>query len=271
MKAKASKLLLVALAAVMLLGCFGCQSETADNSLNYIKENGKLIMGLDDSFPPMGFRDEKNEIVGFDVDIAKEVTSRMGVELVLQPIDWKAKEMELKNKNVDVLWNGFTITEERKQELTFSEPYMYNEQIIVVKADSSIASKADLAGKVIALQDGSSAVDALDKDEALKNSLKDTVGFADNVKALMDLANGQVDAVLVDSVVGNYYVSLESNAGKFKVLDDVLAQEEYGIGMRKGDTALKNEIDKIIQEMIDDGTYKTISEKWFGKDVSIKK
>lgn len=87
----------------------------------------------------------------------------------------------------------------------------------------------------------------------------------------MDLANGQVDAVLVDSVVGNYYVSLESNAGKFKVLDDVLAQEEYGIGMRKGDTALKNEIDKIIQEMIDDGTYKTISEKWFGKDVSIKK
>ena len=122
MKAKASKLLLVALAAVMLLGCFGCQSEAADNSLNYIKENGKLIMGLDDSFPPMGFRDEKNEIVGFDVDIAKEVTSRMGVELVLQPIDWKAKEMELKNKNVDVLWNGFTITEERKQELTFSEP-----------------------------------------------------------------------------------------------------------------------------------------------------
>ena len=96
------------------------------------RENGKLIMGLDDSFPPMGFRDEKNEIVGFDVDIAKEVTSRMGVELVLQPIDWKAKEMELKNKNVDVLWNGFTITEERKQELTFSEPYMYNEQIIVV-------------------------------------------------------------------------------------------------------------------------------------------
>nr|WP_122012060.1 amino acid ABC transporter substrate-binding protein [Maliibacterium massiliense] len=269
MKKTITMILVLVLALALCLT--GCKSKGADTSLKDIQSKGKLVMGLDDSFPPMGFRDDNNEIVGFDIDLARAVAEKLGVELQLQPIDWKAKEMELNNKNVDVLWNGFTLTDERKENLLCSEPYMFNKQIIVVNADSDIKAKADLAGKTVALQDGSSAEEALEKDTALKDSLKGTVGFSDNVKALLDLSNGQVDAVLVDSVVANYYIHLDQNEGKFRILDDSLAAEEYGIGMRKGDASLKEAIDKAIADLIADGTFKTLSEKWFSEDVSIKK
>lgn len=238
-----------------------------DTSLEDVQARGELILGLDASFPPMGYTNEKNEIVGYDIDLAKEVCSRMGIELKIQPINWDSKQQELDTKNIDCIWNGFTVDEERASTMTLSEPYMDNHQVLVVKADSSYQTKADLAGKVVELQKGSTAAAALEEDanKEFKDSLADTVLIADNVKAMMDLGTG-CDAVLMDEVVANYYVS--QHEGEYRILDDTISSEEYVIGFRKGDEALKDEIEKQLREMVKDGTMSEIDQKWFGKDVS---
>ncbi len=225
----------------------------------------KIVVGLDDNFPPMGFRDEKNELVGFDIDMAREAAKRLGLTVEFKPIDWSAKEAELSGKRVDALWNGLTITEERKQNIAFTAPYMENHQIIVVPASSTISSKADLAGKVVGAQEGSSAVDAIKKEDAVFKSFKDFKTFGDNVTALMDLTTGRLDAVVVDEVVGRYYVAKKPD--QYKVLDDNFGTEEYGVGVRKDDTELLDKLNKALNEMKADGTAAKISEKWFGKNI----
>ena len=225
----------------------------------------KIVVGLDDNFPPMGFRDEKNELVGFDIDMAKEAGKRLGMEVDFKPIDWSAKEAELSGKRVDVLWNGLTITDERKQNIAFTAPYMENHQIIVVPADSSIKTKADLADKVVGAQEGSSAVDAVKKDEAVFKSFKEFKTFGDNVTALMDLTAGRLQAVVVDEVVGRYYVGKKPD--QYAVLDDNFGTEEYGVGLRKDDTELLGKLDKVLAEMKQDGAAAKISEQWFGKNI----
>jgi len=225
----------------------------------------KIVVGLDDNFPPMGFRDEKNELVGFDIDMAREAAKRLGLEVEFKPIDWSAKEAELSGKRVDALWNGLTITEERKKNIAFTAPYMENHQIIVVPAGSAIKTKADLAGKVVGAQEGSSAVDAIKKEEAVFNSFKDFKTFGDNVTALMDLSTGRLEAVVVDEVVGRYYVAKKPD--QYAVLDDNFGTEEYGVGVRKDDTDLLGKLDKALGEMKQDGSAAKISEQWFGKNI----
>ncbi|GAD23117.1 amino acid ABC transporter substrate-binding protein [Acidovorax sp. MR-S7] len=225
----------------------------------------KIVVGLDDNFPPMGFRDEKNELVGFDIDMAKEAAKRLGLEVEFKPIDWSAKEAELSGKRVDALWNGLTITEERKQNIAFTAPYMENHQIIVVPANSPIKTKADLAGKVVGAQEGSSAVDAIKKEEAVFKSFKELKTFGDNVTALMDLTTGRLEAVVVDEVVGRYYVA--KKPGDYAVLDDNFGTEEYGVGLRKDDTDLHGKIDKALADMKQDGAAAKIAEQWFGKNI----
>lgn len=245
------------------------EEETADNSLEYILDKGKLILGLDDSFPPMGFRDDSGNIVGFDIDLAKAVCDKLGVELVLQPVIWEAKEHELNTKSIDCLWNGFSITPDRKENLTLSIPYMENTIAIVVAKDSGIKSKEDMAGKRLAVQGGSSAEEALNMDEnkKFKESLGEiNSGFNDYVTALMDLETGNSDGVLMDSVVANYMIY---EAGKdFIVLDDHLVAEEYAVGFRKGEEALADAVNKALRELKDDGTVEEISKKWFGSDIT---
>jgi len=240
----------------------------ADTSLEDLKARGKLIQGLDDAFPPMGYRDENNEIIGFDVDLATEVAARLGVELELMPIDWSMKEQELELGNIDVIWNGYTITEERieKTEMTF--PYMKNRQVMVVKEDSAFQTLADLEGKKIALQAESSAAEALasNPDFMAKIDGGKAIEFTDNMKALMDLDVDGCDAVLMDEVVANFYITQGS---KYRVLDESLADEEYGIGCKKGSVTLHDEIEKILTEMAQDGTLAKISTTWFGKDVTV--
>ena len=249
------KIAAVLFAALMVVSLFaGCAA----------KDNGKFIVGLDDSFPPMGFRDENNEIVGVDIDLAKEVAKRLNMEFVAQPIDWDSKELELKNGNVSCIWNGMTITDERKEAMLISDPYMANNQIIVVAPGSDITSSADLAGKVVGLQKGSSAVAALDKTE-VRAQIKEVVEYTDNVLALTDLKVGRTDAVVVDEVVGRYYVA--KAADDYVVLEESLAPEEYGIGFDKGNTELCEKVNKALKKMKEDGTTAKISEKWFGKDI----
>ncbi len=225
----------------------------------------KIVVGLDDNFPPMGFRDEKNELVGFDIDMAREAAKRMGVEAEFKPIDWSAKEAELSGKRVDALWNGLTITDERKEKIGFTAPYMESHQIIVVAAKSAINNKADMSGKVVGAQEGSSAVDAVKKEDAVFKSFKEFKTFGDNVTALMDLSAGRLEAVVVDEVVGRYYVAKKPD--EYRVLEENFGTEEYGVGVRKDDAELLEKLNKAMGEMKADGTAAKIATQWFGKDI----
>lgn len=264
MKRWTALLLMVALLGALMPAV----AETADDSLQRILDKGKLILGLDASFPPMGFTDpDTGEISGFDIDLAKEVASRLGVELVTQPIDWAAKEMELNAGNIDCIWNGMTITPERLESMSISKPYLENLQVVVVREDEGIAALSDLAGKKLGLQAGSSANDALDAAAEFKASLGEIVPFDENLTALMDLNGGGLDAVLVDSIVIDYHMTI--NDYPFVVLDESLAPEEYGIGFRKADVALCEKVDELLLAMKEDGTVEKISTEWFGSDVTV--
>ena len=268
------KLSAIALALVMgfstlLGGCSSSDSSSSskDDSLQYVMDKGELIVGLDDSFPPMGYRDKDNKIVGFDVDLAKETCKRMGIKAKFQPVSWESKEQELSSKNIDCIWNGFGITPEREKVLTFTEPYMSNPQIFVVLADSGIKTEADLKGKVVAAQSGSTAYATIDKDTKLKDSFKEFVGVEDNVKALMDLGVGGSDAVAMDTVVARYYMT--KDPGKYSIIEDTtILDEEMGVGFRKGDNALCKKVEDTLKEMQKDGTLAKISKKWFGEDLT---
>ncbi|MBP0622490.1 amino acid ABC transporter substrate-binding protein [Cupriavidus consociatus] len=226
----------------------------------------RIIVGLDDNFPPMGFRDTNNELVGFDIDMAKEASRRLGMTVEFKPIDWSAKEAELNGKRVDVLWNGLTITDERKKNISFTAPYMTNHQIVIVGTNSPVKAKADLAGRVVGAQDGSSAVDAIKKEGQIAASLKELKTFGDNVTALMDLSAGRLDAIVVDEVVGRYLIS--KRAGEYRVLDENFGTEEYGVGVRKDDADLLGKLDKTLASMKQDGTAARIATQWFGTDIT---
>ena len=271
---------LLLVVAMALVGCGEKDSSTgggkeltstgsADTSLTYIKERGEFILGLDASFPPMGFKDDDLNIVGFDIDVAKEVCKRMGVELKLQSIDWKAKEQELKTKNIDCIWNGFSYSEEREKELTLSESYMDNRQVGVVLAASPIKTLADLSGKTVAIQNGSTAADAMEGNKEVTDSLKELIKVDNNVQAMMDLKVNGSDAVVMDEVVARYYMQKEPDT--YRLLDETLSNELYVIGFRKGDEALCKEVEKYLKEMKEDGTLAKISTEWFGNDITTVK
>ncbi|MNN25414.1 Cystine-binding periplasmic protein precursor [compost metagenome] len=256
MKKTALITLVLGMMLAVLAGCSGSG-----------KDDNKLVIGIDDKFAPMGFRDESNEIVGFDIDLARAAGEKMGMEVTFQPIDWKAKESELSSGRIDLIWNGYTITEERKGKVLFTKPYLKNSQVIVTLADSDIHAVSDLAGKVVGLQSLSSAADALDANP-IKSEIKTVSEFADNVLALSDLKTKRLDAVVIDEVVARYYMSKEE--GTFKLLDESLAPEEYGIGVKKGNEELLNKLQKALDEMNQDGTAAKISEQWFGEDKVLK-
>jgi polar amino acid transport system substrate-binding protein len=240
----------------------------ADESWAKVEAAGTFILGFDENFAPMGFKDSDGTYVGFDIDLATEVSSRLGLDApTLMPINWDSKVMELNAGNIDLIWNGLTITEERKQEMLFSDPYMDNRQIVIVRAESDIQSKADMAGKVVAAQADSSAMQAIKSEADVAASFGDLVESADYVAALMELKQGSVDAVVVDETMGSYYINQDENPAAFRILDDNFGEEQYGIGFRTSDAALRDTIQGALNEMVEDGTFATIAKKWFGHDV----
>lgn len=247
-------------------GCSKRVGEGVDVSLERVLEAKVFVLGLDDAFPPMGFRNEDNEIVGFDIDVAGEVCRRLGVELRAQPISWDAKEQELGTGKIDCIWNGFTITPEREGQLTFTKPYLKNAQVLVVRADSPVRTLGDLGGKKVGLQAGSSAADALDAAVAFKGSLKEVVEFKENLTALMDLEARGVDAVVMDLLVAND--NIQRSGKPYRILEESLSPEEYGVGFRKGDIALRDAVEGKMEEMAADGTMAGIAKKWFGADIT---
>nr|WP_317438653.1 amino acid ABC transporter substrate-binding protein [uncultured Enterocloster sp.] len=228
-------------------------------------EGGTLIVGFDQDFPPMGFMGDDGEYTGFDLELAQEAAKRLGLEYKPQPIAWDAKDMELESGNIDCIWNGFTMTG-REDGYTWSEPYMENSQVFVVAGDSGIKSQADLAGKAVECQVDSSAEAALKEVPDLTATFAQLLTTADYNTAFMDLEQGAVDAIAMDVVVAGYQIS-QRNAD-FVILEDSLAAEEYAIGFKKGNTELKDKVQGALEEMAADGTLKTISEKWFGKDIT---
>lgn len=242
-------------------------SENGDYSAEIMKK-GEFVLGLDDSFPPMGFRDEKGEIVGFDIDLAKEAAKRMGIKVVLKPCDWDGIVLSLKNRNIDVIWNGLTITGDRKKEINFTKPYLKNRQVIIIKEGTAIADKAGLSGKVVGVQMGSSSEEAMNKFPNVEKSMKSITKYSNNTEALMELENGRVDAVVIDEIVGRYYTN--KKPGMYKVLDDNFGEEEYGVGVRKEDKEFLTKLEAALDAMKADGTADEIAKKWFGAPVIIK-
>ncbi len=263
------KIALILAAALLAASLAGCAKKggSADNSLAQLKARGVFVLGLDDSFPPMGFRDENNEIVGFDIDLAKEVAKRLGVQFKAQPINWDSKEQELNTGKIDCIWNGLTITEERKKALSFTKPYLANKQVVVVRKGSGLNSLSDMYGKTIALQSGSSAEDAVNDTPDFQKGVKNIVFLDQNLMALNDLAIGGVDGVVMDSVVAEYAIA--ESGMPLVTLDESLASEEYGIAFRKNDVKLTDEVQKILEEMAADGTVARISTAWFGSDITV--
>ena len=226
---------------------------------------GTLIVGFDQDFPPMGFVGDNGEYTGFDLDLAKEVASRLGLEYKAQPVAWDSKDMELESGNIDCIWNGFTITG-REDDYTWTTPYMANKQVFIVANDSDIKSQADLAGKVVEVQADSSAEAALKENQDLANTFGQLLTTPDYNTAFMDLEQGAVDAVAMDVIVAGYQIK-QRNAD-FKILDDSLSEEEYGVGFKKGNTELRDKVQGALEEMAADGTLAKIADEWFGEDVT---
>ena len=273
-----------ALAAVMALSMTACgssnsaaettaadteaaESQAEETTAEEAKttDGGTLIVGFDQDFPPMGFVGDDGEYTGFDLELAQEVAKRLGLEYKAQPIAWDSKDMELESGNIDCIWNGFTMTG-REDDYTWTEPYMANQQVFVVANDSDINSQADLAGKIVEVQADSSAEAALKEAPELTATFKELLTTADYNTAFMDLEQGADDAIAMDVIVAGYQIQ-QRNAD-FKILDDSLSEEEYGVGFKKGNTELRDKVQSTLEEMAEDGTLQEVSEKWFSKDVT---
>lgn len=227
----------------------------------------RLIIGVDDTFAPMGFLDENNELVGFDIDMAKAVAEKMGVEVEFQVINWDMKEQELNQGNIDLIWNGYSITDERKEQVNFTDPYLDNEQVVVTMADSGITSLDDLADKVVAAQINSSAVEAMDAHPEISDTFADRPVFDTNDMAIMDMEAGRSDAVVADKVLLEYVISHKDDPSQYVILGEGFGSEEYAVGVRKDDEALLAALNQALDELKADGTAAEISEKWFGSDI----
>ncbi len=232
------------------------------------KKENTFAVGFDANFPPYGFKAADGSYSGFDLELAEEVAKRNGWTLVKKPIEWNAKDMELQNGSIDCIWNGFTING-RENAYEWTAPYIDNSQVIMVPADSAIRNLADLAGKVVAVQTDTPVKKELEKGgkrEALGNTFKKIVVTPNYNNAVMELEAGSVDAVAMDIGVAKSKLA----AGKFRLLDEVVITEKYGIGFLKGNTALRDTVQKTLIDMVKDGTAGKISAKYFdGKDVLI--
>ncbi len=223
-------------------------------------ERKTFTVGFDAEFPPYGYMDEDGNYTGFDLDLAKEVCARNGWEFVAQPVDWDSKDMELNSGSIDCIWNGFTM-QGREDAYTWSVPYVDNSQVFVVPADAGIASQADLAGKVVGVQKDSSALAALDGDaKELAVTFADLQQYGDYNVAFMDLEQGAIDALAIDIGVANYQLSSRGDA--FVILEERLASEQYGIGFKLGNEELKNQVEATLLEMVQDGKFMEIAEKY---------
>lgn len=264
-------IMLVGGSLVSLLSGCGNSSKSASSqpsSWQTIKKNKKVVIGLDDSFVPMGFRQKNGQLSGYDIDLAKAVFKQYGVKVDFQTIDWSMNVTELRNQTIDLIWNGLTITDERKKALTFSEPYLVNQQVLVVKKSSGITSVKEMTGKDLGAQSGSSgAQDIDDHPSILKDRIKNNspVLYDSFNNAFIDLNANRIQGLLIDSVYANYYIQHMANSKDYRVITSGMPNEQFAVGIKKGNYEVKNKIDSAINRLRKNGELKRINQKWFGK------
>ncbi|KAJ80851.1 amino acid ABC transporter substrate-binding protein, PAAT family [Enterococcus faecalis] len=270
MKKKYSLALLVICCSLLLFA--GCgKRKSNEDQWTRINEEKRIIIGLDDSFVPMGFQDKSGKIVGFDVDLAKAVFKLYGISVDFQPIDWSMKETELQNQTIDLIWNGYTKTSERAEKVQFTQPYMTNDQVLVSLKEKNIATASDMQGKILGVQNGSSGYDGFESQpDVLKKFVKDQTpilydGFNE---AFLDLKSGRIDGLLIDRVYANYYLSHEDNLKNYTISHVGYDNEDFAVGVRKSDNQLVQKINTAFETLRKDGTFSKISQKWFGEDVT---
>lgn len=225
-------------------------------------EDKTLIVGFDAEYPPFGYKDDNGEYVGFDLDLAQEVCDNLGWELVKKPINWDSKDMELNSGNIDCIWNGFTING-REDDYTWSDPYLNNEQVMVVTSDSGIETLADLAGKNVVVQAASAALDALNSEDnkELTDSFASLTENPDYNTAFMNIDSGAADAVAVDIGVAKYQLA-QREEGKYKILDEPIQSEQYGIGFAKGNEELRDTVWAEVMKLYDEGEIDKLAEQY---------
>lgn len=259
MKKLTAKLVLIVTAFTLFL------TQTSLVQAQKINKEDGVVIGFDNTFAPFGFQNPEGENVGFDIDLAEEILGRLEVEYEFQPIDWSMKETELNTGNIDMIWNGYSVTPEREEVVQFSDPYIKNRQVIIVKNDSDIETKADFAGRIVATQEQSASLEAIMNDTEFAESIDggQPITYATFVEVFSDLDNGRADGIVVDELLATYFLEQQGNAEDYRILEENFGEEDYAVGFRKDDAAFVEEFNAVLQEIIEDGTFDEIKSQWF--------
>ena len=264
-------LTLVGMAVMSLAGCTQLASNPTVDNWDKYQQQKSITVGFDNTFVPMGFEEKNGNYAGFDIELAKYVSKKLGITVHFQPIDWGMKETELQNGTIDAIWNGYSATDERREKVAFTIPYMQNTQILVVKKTSGIHSVEDMTGKVLGAQNGSSGMlDFEEHPEVLKNRVKggDADQYQSVNEAIIDLKNDRIDALLIDRVYADYYLTTEGIADEYDTIPSGFESESFAVGVRPADKKLLEALNQAFKELYQEGIFQQISQKWFGEDVA---
>ena len=264
-------LTLVGVAVMSLAGCTQLASNPTVDNWDKYQQQKSITVGFDNTFVPMGFEEKNGNYAGFDIELAKYVSKKLGIQVHFQPIDWDMKETELQNGTIDAIWNGYSATDERREKVAFTIPYMQNTQILVVKKTSGIHSVEDMTGKVLGAQNGSSGMlDFEEHPEVLKNRVKggDADQYQSVNEAIIDLKNDRIDALLIDRVYADYYLTTEGIADEYDTIPSGFESESFAVGVRPADKKLLEALNQAFKELYQEGIFQQISQKWFGEDVA---
>ena len=264
-------LVLVGVAVMSLAGCTQLASNPTVDNWDKYQQQKSITVGFDNTFVPMGFEEKNGNYAGFDIELAKYVSKKLGITVHFQPIDWDMKETELQNGTIDAIWNGYSATDERREKVAFTIPYMQNTQILVVKKTSGIHSVEDMTGKVLGAQNGSSGMlDFEEHPEVLKNRVKggDADQYQSVNEAIIDLKNDRIDALLIDRVYADYYLTTEGIADEYDTIPSGFESESFAVGVRPADKKLLKALNQAFKELYQEGVFQQISQKWFGEDVA---
>lgn len=263
-------LALVGVTVMTLAGCTQLASNPKVDNWDKYQQQKSITVGFDNTFVPMGFEEKNGDYAGFDIELAKYVSKKLGITVHFQPIDWDMKETELQNGTIDAIWNGYSATDERREKVAFTIPYMQNTQILVVKKTSGIHSVEDMTGKVLGAQNGSSGMlDFEEHPEVLKNRVKgeDADQYQSVNEAIIDLKNDRIDALLIDRVYADYYLTTEGIADEYDTIPSGFESESFAVGVRPADKKLLEALNQAFKELYQEGIFQQISQKWFGEDV----